>query len=262
MAHYPSPEEEWRAFLSGDHPQVRRDRRLRAIVPSDPRCKSCNAPFGWPGGWLMRLRGRGRWEKNPRFCRFCANFISRFGVTGAEIEVSLLFADARGSTSLAESMGPAEFSGLMNRFYAAATRVLIRRDAVVDKFVGDEVVALFIPAMTGPNHADPAISAARELLQVTGHGSASGPWIPIGIGVHTGVAFVGAVGVAGEVTDFTALGDAVNTAARLASAAGAGEILVSDSAASAARIETTSLERRRLVVRGRSQSVGVYVLTG
>jgi adenylate cyclase len=259
---YGSPESEWRAFLSGDHPIIRRDRRLRGLMPSEPRCKNCHAPFGPPGGWLMRLRGRGPWAKNPRFCRVCFNFISAFGVSGAEIPVSLLFADVRGSTGLGESMSPSEFTRLMNRFYAAATRALIARDAVVDKLVGDEVVAFFISAMTGSNHAGAAIEAAREVLSATRRVVSSERELPVGVGVHTGVAFVGAVGSAGEVTDFTALGDPVNVTARLASSAGAGEILVSEAAAAAAGMPGDGLERRRLEVRGRSEPLDVYVIRG
>src|SRR4029079_6265324 len=109
--------------------------------------------------------------------------------------------------------------------YRVSTEVLIAHDAVIDKFVGDEVVALFIPALTGPGHAKHAVDAAREMLRATGYQDRSGPWVPLGIGIHTGTAYVGTIG--DTVTDFTALGDAVNVTARLASEAAGGEILVS-----------------------------------
>jgi adenylate cyclase len=83
-------------------------------------------------------------------------------------------------------------------------------------------------------------------------------FVPVGVGVHTGVAFVGSVGDKG-VSDFTALGDAVNTAARLASAANDGEVLVTSTAANAGGIAGTS-ERRRLELRGRTEPVDVVVL--
>ena len=176
---------------------------------------------------------------------------------GAEVELSLLFADVRGSTALAERMPAQEFSELMARFYGTAAKVVDRRDGIVDKFVGDEIVALFIPGFAGPDHAAEAVAAARELLGETGNNGEQA-WIPVGAGVHTGVAYVGTVGE-GDARDFTALGDAVNTTARLASSAAAGEILVTSAAASASALDTTGLESRTLSLRGRDETVQVWV---
>jgi adenylate cyclase len=179
---------------------------------------------------------------------------------GAEIELTLLFADVRGSTALAENLPAAEFSQLMARFYGAAAKAVDARDGIIDKFVGDEAVALFIPGFAGDDHAADAIAAARELLHETGH-DGDEPWIPVGAGVHTGVAYVGVVGE-GDARDFTALGDPVNTAARLASEAGSGEILVSSAAAAAGGLGTDRLERRTLSLRGRDETVDAWVAGG
>jgi adenylate cyclase len=146
----------------------------------------------------------------------------------------------------------------MARFYEAAAEVIDERDGIVDKFVGDGALALFIPGFAGNEHAAHAIAAARHLLERTGNDGPE-PWIPVGAGVHTGRSFVGAVGE-GDACDSTALGDAVNTASRLTSLAGAGEILVSAEAATAGGLETTGLERRTLAVRGRTQTVDAWVL--
>jgi adenylate cyclase len=205
----------------------------------------------------MRMMNLGPWDKNPKYCRGCYQDIDA-NHGGAEIELTMLFADVRGSTGLAERMSPGSFSDLLNRFYEVASRVLIAREAIVDKFVGDEVVGLFVPGMSGLDHAAKAIDAAKAMLAATGHGSAEGPWIQIGAGVHTGVAFVGSIGHEG-VTDFTALGDAVNTTARLASTAEAGEILVTRAAADAAGFAGAA-EERRLELRGRAEPVDVVVL--
>lgn len=180
---------------------------------------------------------------------------------GTELEISMLFVDVRGSTRLAEGMTAASFGELMNRFYKAATDVLIRTDAVIDKLVGDEVIGLYLPLFTGSNHARPAVLAARELLLATGHGEDRAPWLPIGIGVHTGVAYVGTVGGAEEtVTDITALGDNVNVTARLASLAGPGEALISEAAYGAGGAELGDLEARQLELKGKSEPVSVRVL--
>lgn len=179
---------------------------------------------------------------------------------GTELVISMLFVDVRGSTSLAETMSAASFSRLMNRFYKQATDVLVRTDAFIDKLVGDEVMALYFPLFTGPDHAGAAIRAARELLDVSLAGGRHSE-LPIGIGVHSGLAFVGTVsGVEGTVTDITALGDNVNIAARLASAAGPGEALISEDALRQAGIEDFEAEKRQLSLKGKSEYIDVRVL--
>jgi adenylate cyclase len=236
---------------------LRRLRHFWRMLPSAPRCKLCTSPFDPPMGPVLRLMGKGRWPGNPRYCGGCFKSIYR-NREGAEIECTLFFADVRGSTQLAETMRAGEFRALLDRFYATAAEVLIDEEAIVDKFVGDEVVGIFVPAMT-ENHARQAIDAGLALLRATGH-ETDAPWIPIGIGVNTGTAYVGAVGTA-EHVEFTALGDAVNVTARLASAAGHGELLVTQAAATAAQLELEPVERRSLDLRGRTETTDVLVLT-
>jgi adenylate cyclase len=256
-----TPEEKWRAVLMGEArghicwtPWMR---RISRSIPSDPRCKLCDSPFGRPGN-VMRFIGFGPSRLNRRICSGCIHALEK-NPGGAEVELSFLFADVRGSTGLAEQTSAGEFSQLIARFYGIAAAAVDRRNGIVDKFVGDEVVALFIPGFAGPDHAADAISAGRELLRETGHGTGE-PWIRIGAAVHTGVAYVGNVGEE-DAVDFTALGDPVNTAARLAAAAGPGELLVSGAAAAAAELDTTGLEARTLQLRGRAESVDAWVAT-
>jgi adenylate cyclase len=251
----------WHKILTEGDPLIKHGRHLYGLLPSDPRCKSCHAPFAGVGGALMRLFGGGRQSaKNPQFCTACDLFAAKYP-GGAEVILTMLFVDVRGSTTLAEKMNAAEFSHLMNRFYETATDVLVRADAFIDKFVGDEVIGLFIPGYAGQEHARRAVEAAQELLRMTGHSDPEGPWLPVGAGVHTGVAYVGTVaGVSGTAADFTALGDNVNITARLASKAGAGEVLVSEATYQAARLETEGLEIRDLELKGKSEPVSVRVL--
>lgn len=232
-------------------------RRISRAIPSDPRCKLCDGPFGPPGNF-MRVLGFGPSRINRRICRHCIQALEK-NPGGAEVELSFLFADVRGSTALAERTSAEDFSQLMARFYGTAANVVDRRNGIVDKFVGDQVVALFIPGFAGADHASDAIAAARELLEKTGHADGI-PSIPVGAGVHTGVAYVGTIGE-GDALDFTALGDSVNTAARLASSAGIGEILVSSAAAAAAQLDTAELESRTLTLRGRVENVEAWVTT-
>jgi adenylate cyclase len=202
----------------------------------------------------MRAFGKRPASKNPNVCESCFSFIATHH-GGAEIESSFLFADVRGSTSLAERLSAAEFHGLLDRFYAAATAVVFEHDGGVDKFVGDELVAMFFPLMSGSDHARKAVECGVAVLRATGHADAEGPWVPVGAGVHTGMAWVGAVGDANH-TEVTALGDAVNVTARLASVAAAGEVLVSVPAATAARLDP-GLERSSLELKGKQQPTEV-----
>ena len=145
---------------------------------------------------------------------------------GVDMEIGVLFADVRGFTSLSERTPTAEVAQLLNRFYAAASAVLTR-SALIDKFVGDEVMALYLPQLMRGHWEDELVRDAHDLLASVGYGTPSEPWLQLGVGLDIGRAYVGNVG-AGEVKDFTAVGDVVNTAARLQSVAGSGQIVLSE----------------------------------
>ena len=195
---------------------------------------------------------------NPSICNSCERFAQEHP-GGAEIPLSMLFADIRGSTALAEGLGTSRFSALIARFYSAVTQELLKVDALIDRLIGDEVIALFVPVLSGDKHAHAAMEGAKAILRATGHDKSEGPWVPIGVGIHTGNAFVGAVGTSG-VTDITALGDDVNLTARLASLASAGEILFTEATRTAAQLPVDGLEPRRLELKGRSEPIDVWVL--
>jgi adenylate cyclase len=225
----------WRSYLTTGkllkgHRQVWFEhpfyRPIFRALPKDPRCQICYIPFEGVGGLLARrVLNVFPSRLNPSMCDLCEKFAERF-LGGVELEVSILFADIRGSTPLAEKMETFEFSQLIRRFYNAATRPLYLKNALIEKFVGDGLTAFFVPAFSGPNHARAAIEAGKGILQATGHVNGQKPWIPVGVGVNTGVAYIGSMKMEGGRTDITILGDTVNTAARLCSQANAGEILV------------------------------------
>ena len=255
-----SHEELFRAVMSGESDAALRHRRLMRRIPSNPRCKQCNVPFGFPGILYSRAIGRAPWPKNPRFCSQCYSFLRQHGIGGAEVTLTSLFADVRGSTALAERLGPREFTRRINRFYKEVGSALLETDGQVDKFVGDGVVGLFIPGMSGMDHANKAIEAARRILRLSADPYEDGGGLLIGVGVHTGLAFIGAMGDGGEVDDFTALGDSVNAAARLGDDAAAGEALISAASVAAAGLDIDGLERRHLMLKGREEPMDVVVL--
>lgn len=248
----------WAEFLTHGDTKERRLRNVFKRIPSSPRCKLCAAPFTGLGAPVMRMIGKRPAIQNPHVCSACFTFLSaRHG--GAEVDITLLFADIRGSTTIAEGMSSTDYRHLLDRFYTVATSVVFNRGGMVDKFVGDELVAMFFPLVTGDLHAIAGVEAARDLLVATGHADPGGPWVPIGAGVHSGRTWFGAVGQ-GTRTELTAVGDSVNVTARLASMAAAGEILVTTEAATAAGLDP-SLARRSLELKGKSLATEVVSLT-
>lgn len=239
----------WRERLTEGHRPLRLAQRLFRRLPSPPRCKLCHNPFGGIGGKIVGLLGFAPSRKNPNLCNLC---FDRLPPGGAEIDIAILFADLRDSTTLGERSAPAKFAATMNRFYSLATDVLVRHDAVIDKFIGDEVMALFIPGFCGPDYPRRSAEAAFALL-------AADTGLTIRGSVNSGVVFVGNVGSAG-VVDFTALGDPVNTAARLCSEAGSGEFLISETVYRSVDARFPDLDRRTLELRGKDEPVQVRVL--
>ena len=237
-----------------------RGRRLMGILPSDPRCATCLSPFEGVGGVLVGvLLNKKRSTSNPLMCGTCEDMIKRLRY-GTELEMGMLFADIRGSTSLAENMPPSNFRNLIDRFYSETTHVLVHSYAIIDKLAGDEVSGFFIPGMAGEQFAQRAVEAAQQLLQVTGHADAEGPWVPVGVGVHVGTAYFGAVSSMDGLVELTALGDAVNVASRLASQAAAGEVVISERTAQKAGVNLSDLEMRTLELKGKGKPVDVWVM--
>ena len=251
-------EEYWRDFLTHPDTLMATGRRFFSRLPTNPRCRLCSAPFAGAGGAAMRVIGKRQSTVNPNYCTSCEKqLIKHHG--GAEVEGSMLFADIRGSTTLAETMSPTQFRNVLDRFYTTASGVVFAHDGMVDKFVGDELVAVFPPLLSADRHPERAVSAARELLRATGHGTAEGPWVPVGAAVHTGRVWFGAVGE-GVHVEMTVVGDAVNVAARLAAMAGAGEILVSAEAAELAGLEP-GLPHSSLELKGKSEPIELVTLS-
>jgi adenylate cyclase len=165
----------------------------------------------------------------------------------------VLFADVRGSTARAEGQKPEAVAAEMNRFYSDLTKVIVQH-GIVDKLIGDEVMGLyFAPLATDGRYVDEMVADARAILGAVGYGTAHGPRIEVGVGLDVGPAFVGIVGDGEEIRDFTAIGDVVNTAARLQSAASGGQIVMSDEVARLAAVtEGTPLE---LDIKGKAEPV-------
>jgi adenylate cyclase len=249
---FPDELKRWQAFLN-------LQQKLYSLLPSDPHCHECGIPMDGIGGSALRFMGSAPSSFSPKLCSACEQSARHYEV-GAEVELTMIFADVRDSTPLAESKGTMGFKEIIQRFYKETSKVLIEHNAMVNRLMGDQVIALFVPRFAGNDHAKVAIHAAQELLRGTGHGDSNGPWVPVGAGVHTGTAYVGAVGAADGVTEIAVLGSAANMCARLSSKAATGEILISEDSVKSGNLDVEGLETRSLELKGVGQPVKVKVM--
>ncbi len=252
----PLDEQDWRAFFAlNERWDARLVHSVLRALPSSPRCGICGAPFGGPGRLLVRPLGYRPSRKNPTICATCVESSPPGGTT---TWVGLLFADVRGFTELSERERPELMSRLLRRFYGCAESVLFP-EAIIDKVVGDQVMALYLPDLIRDidRRRVPALmlSHAIELLKAVGYGTPEGPFLEIGIGLDAGEAYVGNIGER-AVYDFTAIGTVVNTAARLEAQARSGEVLLSDRVA--AELPDPPGEREELDLKGRSEPQAAY----
>jgi adenylate cyclase len=233
--------------------------RLYHVLPSDPRCLICQSPFEGVGGLVMNWMGKDRSRFNPSVCNACELLASKIP-GGATVPVTMLFADIRGSTALAEKLPVHEFRDLIDRFFQVSADILTEELGYIDKLIGDEVSAFFVRGLAGDRHTAHAAQAGFRILEATGHGAGKTPWAPVGVGVHTGEAYVGVVGKSGGVLDLTVLGDVANTAARLASVAKAGELVLSDAAWELAEFDKTRGAQQQYMLKGKEQPFAARVV--
>ena len=251
MGSGPIDEETWRYILTTRDaaPEARFFRHL----PSDPRCKVCAAPYHGPFGRIMGALGYGALAKNPQLCNRCFSALAK-SPGGAEVELTVLFADVRGSTAMAEQVTASAFSSLLTEFYRMVTDAVQAESGVIDKFLGDGVMALFIPSLTDGSHAQHGLAAAQRIQDEA--------QLPVGVGVNTGSAFTGFIGPTSDVSTFSAVGDAVNVAHRLGEAAKAGELLISANTAEQAGLVpdggANGWTMRSLPVKGREEPVETW----
>ena len=185
-----------------------------------------------------------------------------FKLGGVTQTITVLFADIRGFTRISEHAAPEQIVQLLNRYFSAMTDIIFAHGGTLDKYLGDGLMALFGAPTVTPKDAANAIAAAvamqRRMLSINDELRAEGfPEIGIGIGLHTGEVIVGYIGSERR-SEYTAIGDAVNTSSRLESNAKAGEILVSEVTAQAARSRYQLAPRDPITVKNREQPVPLF----
>jgi adenylate cyclase len=185
-----------------------------------------------------------------------------FRLGGANQTITVLFADIRGFTTFAENEKPEKVVGLLNLYFSAMTEIIFAHGGTLDKYIGDELMALFGAPTTTPQDAENAVKVAaamqKRLLTLNNQLVDLGySPIEIGIGLHTGEATIGYIG-SEQRSEYTAIGDTVNLASRLQSNALGGQILVSEATAKAAGEILPLIKREPLIVKNRLQPVDLY----
>ena len=185
-----------------------------------------------------------------------------FKLGGVTQTITILFADIRGFTRISEHAQPEKIVQLLNRYFSAMTDIIFAHGGTLDKYLGDGMMALFGAPTVTPKDAANAMSAAvamqRRMLSINDELRAEGyPEIGVGIGLHTGEVIVGYIGSERR-SEYTAIGDSVNTASRLESNAKAGEILVSEVTAKAAQSRYQLVPRDPIAVKNREQPVPLF----
>ncbi len=185
-----------------------------------------------------------------------------FRLGGANQTITILFADIRGFTTIAEAQNPEKIVSLLNQYFSAMSEIIFEHGGTLDKYIGDGLMALFGAPTATPYDASNAVNAAvamqRRLLTLNPELVEQGfSQIAVGIGLHTGEATVGYIG-SEQRSEYTAIGDAVNLASRLESNAFGGQILISSEVAKAAGDIFPLARREPLVVKNRKQPVELY----
>ncbi len=185
-----------------------------------------------------------------------------FKLGGVSQTITILFADIRGFTRISEHAPPEKIVNLLNRYFSAMTDIIFAHGGTLDKYLGDGLMALFGAPTATPDDASNALNAAvamqRRLLGINRELREEGfAEIGVGMGLHTGEAIVGYIG-SDRRSEYTAIGDTVNTSSRLESNARGGEILISDATAKAAHSRYKLKPRDPIMVKNREQPVKLW----
>jgi adenylate cyclase len=191
---------------------------------------------------------------------FAPQIAQRLG--GDKRPVAVLFSDIRGFTALAESMRPEDTASLLTEYFTEMVDCVFRHDGTLDKFMGDALMAHWGAPIGGDHDADNAVAAAIDMMKaldgLNAHWRTSGrPELHVGIGLNYGEAFAGNIGSERRL-EFTVIGDTVNTAYRLCSAADAGEILITDDLRRALKTLPGLTESPPMELKNKAQPVTIY----
>jgi adenylate cyclase len=232
-------------------------------LPSAPEtlaanCAVCGLPLSGLAAVLLRWRGVGRSPRNPNCCTQCGAHLEE----GRLVEITVVFADLSSFTEMTGRLGAMAISSVVDEFLRLASTTLTRHGAFIDKYIGDAVMAFFNVPIKRTDHAAAAVTAAAQLQELLpGLSERLGVPLHASIGIASGFARVGRLG-SDDVKDYTAIGDAVNQAARLQAQAQPGEIVVSQDVYQEVASAYPSAQAESLALKGFPQPTVAYRLNG
>jgi adenylate cyclase len=199
----------------------------------------------------------------PDLAKQIAEHSEEVKLGGEKRPVVIFFSDIRGFTSMSENMTPESVAKLLGEYFNEMVEIVFRHGGTLDKFIGDAIMALWGAPLASEDDADKAMRAAidmqRALIPLNEHWKATGqPPIEIGIGINFGEVFAGNIG-SEQRMEYTVLGDAVNTASRLCSNAGRGEIIISEHLFNRLKNPPPTEAREPIKVKGKAQPIPIYL---
>jgi adenylate cyclase len=221
-------------------------------------CAVCGIPFSGLAAVFLRWRGIRRSPRNPNCCTQCGAHLEE----GRLVEITVVFADLSSFTDMTGRLGATATYSVVDEFLRLASSTLISHGAFIDKYIGDAVMALFNVPIKRADHAAAAVAASAKLQELLPELSErAGVPLKASIGIASGFARVGRLG-SDDIKDYTAIGDAVNQAARLQAQAGPTEILVSRDVYREVASAYPGVPPERLVLKGFQQPIVAYRLNG
>jgi adenylate cyclase len=227
-------------------------------LPLVANCAVCGIPFSGLAAVFLRWRGIRRSPRNPNCCTQCGSHLEE----GRLVEMTVVFADLSSFTEMTGRLGATTTYSVVDEFLRLASTTLMSHGAFIDKYIGDAVMALFNVPIKRADHAAAAVAAAAKLQELLpGLSERLGVPLQASIGIASGFARVGRLG-SDDIKDYTAIGDAVNQAARLQAQAGATEILVSQDVYREVSSAYPGVPAESLTLKGFPQPTVAYRLNG
>ena len=228
------------------------------IPPLAANCLVCGLPLVGLTAVFLRWRGIHRSPRNPHCCTQCGAHLEE----GRLVEITVVFADLSSFTEMTDRLGATTTYSVVDEFLRLASTTLTSHGAFIDKYIGDAVMALFNVPIKRADHAAAAVAASAKLQELLPELSARlGVPLQASIGIASGFARVGRLG-SDDIKDYTAIGDAVNQAARLQAQAGPTEILVSQDVYREVASAYSSVAPETLALKGFPQRAVAYRLNG